>query len=116
MSFNDADAIIKAGYDAAAAKSKILLTLAVDDATWNEYLAERNSRRITNTPIPTFVAVEGVNGDLSQRVETQMAGMVGKPVNYDELDAEIMRLKGIGRYSTLELSDSSSKTANRDLR
>ena len=27
LSFNDADAIIKAGYDAAAAKSKILLTL-----------------------------------------------------------------------------------------
>ena len=32
LSFDDADAIIKAGYDAAAAKSRILLTLAVDDA------------------------------------------------------------------------------------
>ena len=101
LSFNDADAIIKAGYDAAAAKSKVLLTYAVDDATWNEYLAERNSRRITTTPIPTFVAVKGVNGELSQKVETQMAGLVGKPLNYDELDAAIMRLKGIGRYSTL---------------
>ena len=30
-----------------------------------------------------------------------MAGMVGKPVNYEELDPAIMRLKGIGRYSTL---------------
>ena len=101
LSFDDADAIIKAGYDAAAAKSKVLLTLAVDDATWNEYIAERNARRITTTPIPTFVAVKGVNADLSQKVETLMAGMVGKPVNYDELDAAIMRLKGTGRYSTL---------------
>ncbi len=49
LSFDDADAIIKAGYDAAQAKSKVLLTLAVDDATWNEYIAERNSRRITTT-------------------------------------------------------------------
>ena len=101
LSFNDADAIIKAGYDAAAAKSKVLLTLAVDDATWNEYIAERNARRITTTPVPTFVSVKGVNADLSEKVETLMAGMVGKPLNYDELDAAIMRLKGTGRYSTL---------------
>ena len=45
LSFDDADAIIKAGYDAAAAKSKVLLTLAVDDATWKQYLADRASRR-----------------------------------------------------------------------
>jgi NTE family protein len=101
LSFDDADAIIKAGYDAAAAKSKVLLAYAVDDATWNEYIAERNSRRITTTPIPTFVAVKGVNANLSQKIETQMADMVGKPLNYDELDAAIMRLKGTGRYSTL---------------
>src|ERR1035438_10475870 len=30
-----------------------------------------------------------------------MAGVVGKPINYDELDQEIMHLKGIGRFSTL---------------
>ena len=101
LSFNDADAIIKAGYDAAAAKSKVLLTYAVDDVTWNQYIAERNSRRITATPVPTFVAVKGVNEDLSQKVEAQMADLVGKPVNYNELDAAIMRLKGTGRYSTL---------------
>ena len=101
LSFDDADAIIKAGYDAAAAKSKVLLAYAVDDATWNEYIAERNSRRITTTPVPTFVAVKGVNAELSEKVETLMGGMVGKPLNYDELDATIMRLKGTGRYSTL---------------
>ena len=101
LSFDDADAIIKAGYDAAAAKSNVLLAYAVDDATWNEYIAQRNSRRITTTPIPTFVAVKGVNGELSQKVEKQMAGLVGKPLNYDELDAAIMRLRGNGRYSTL---------------
>jgi len=101
LSFDDADAIIKAGYDAAAAKSKVLLTLAVDDATWNQYLAERNARRIVNPPVPTFVAVKGVDGHLAQKVEAQFADVVGKPVDYNELDAKIMRLKGIGRFSTL---------------
>jgi len=101
LDFDKADQIIKIGYDAAAAKSKVLLTLAVDDATWKQYLADRESRRRTN-PVPTFIAVEGVNGHLSQRVQEQMAGVVGKPLNFDELDQAIMHLKGMGRFSTLD--------------
>jgi NTE family protein len=100
LDFDKADAIIKAGYDAAAAKAKVLLPLAVDDATWNQYLAEREARRRTN-PIPTFVAVDGVNGHLSERVKEQMASVIGKPIDFDQLDDEIMRLKGIGRFSVL---------------
>jgi NTE family protein len=101
LDFDKADQIIKIGYDAAAAKSKVLLTLAVDDATWKQYLADRESRRRTNS-VPTFVAVEGVNGHLSQRVQEQMAGVVGKPLDFDELDQAIMHLKGMGRFSTLD--------------
>ena len=100
LDFDKADQIIKIGYDAAAAKAKVLMTLAVDDATWKQYLADREARRRTN-PIPMFVAVDGVNGDLSRRVEQQMAGVVGKPISYEELDQEIMHLKGFGRFSTL---------------
>jgi NTE family protein len=100
LDFDKADAIIKIGYDAAAAKSKVLLTLAVDDATWKQYLADRQSR-VRSNPVPMFVAVEGVNENLSERVEERMAGLAGKPVNFDELDQDIMRLKGTGRYSAL---------------
>src|SRR5271166_3921782 len=100
LSFDDADAIIKAGYDAAAAKSKVLLPLAVDDATWKQYLADRASRRRDN-PVPTFVAVSGTSGYLADQVEKQMAGVVGKPVDFDELDQQIMYLKGTGRFSAL---------------
>ena len=97
LSFNDADAIIKAGYDAAEAKSRVLMTLAVDDTTWKQYLAARDARR-RNTVVPTFVAVEGVHGNLSDRVQEQMASLVGKPIDFDELDQQIMHLKGSGRY------------------
>ena len=101
LDFDKADEIIKAGYDAAAAKSTMLMTLAADDATWNEYVAERNSRRRTKTPVPQFVAVEGVNGHLSQRVQEQMASLVDKPLDFEALDQQIMRLKGIGRFAVL---------------
>jgi NTE family protein len=100
LSFDDADAIIKAGYDAAAAKAKVLMTLAVDDAAWKQYLADRASRRRDN-PVPMFVQVAGVSGYLAERVEKQMADVVGKPVDFDQLDQEVMRLKGLGRFSSL---------------
>ena len=103
LSFDDAAAIIKAGYDAAEAKSKVLLTLRVDDATWNQYLADRASRRLQD-PVPMFVAVDGVNADLSRRVQEQMAGLIGKPLDSDQLDQAIMRLKGFGRFSVLSYS------------
>ena len=79
---------------------RILMTLAVDDATWKQYLADRQSR-VRSNPVPTFVAVEGVNGHLSQRIEEKTADFVGKPIDFDQLDAEIMRLKGTERYSAL---------------
>ena len=100
LDFDKADQIIKIGYDAAAAKAKVLLTYAVDDATWKQYLADRQSR-VRSNPVPTFVAVEGVDADLSRRVEERMASFSGKPLNFDELDQAIMRLKGTGRYSVL---------------
>ena len=64
-------------------------------------IAERSARRIKTPPIPTFVAVDGVNGHLSARVQQQFAPVIGKPVDYSELDQEIMHLKGMGRFSTL---------------
>jgi len=100
LEFDKADEIIKAGYDAAAAKAKVLSTLAVDDAAWSEYLEQRQARRRTN-PIPKFVAVQGVNGNLSRRVQEQFDDVVGKPIDFDELSQAIMHLKGIGRFSTL---------------
>jgi NTE family protein len=103
LSFDEADEIIKAGYDAAAAKATILSKLSVDDATWKQYVAEREARK-RGTPIPTFIAVDGVNGPLSRQVETHLASNIGKPIDYEELDQQIMNLKGFGRFSNLSYS------------
>jgi NTE family protein len=100
LDFDKADEIIQAGYDAAVAKAKVLSTLSVDEASWKQYLKEREARRKTN-PIPTFVTVNGANADLSRQVEKELAGVVGKPVDTATLDQQIMRLKGLGRFSNL---------------
>jgi NTE family protein len=100
LDFNKAGEIIKAGYDAAESKSKVLSTLSVDQATWDRYIHERESRRKT-APIPTFVAVTGSDPHLTRQVEKQMADVVGKPIDTTQLDQNIMRLKGLGRFANL---------------
>ncbi len=44
--------IMQAGYDAAKGKSKLLAGFALDDAGWNEYVRERDSRKRTTTAVP----------------------------------------------------------------
>ena len=51
LDYGAAEAIIKAGYDAAAAKAKVLSAFSVSEAEWQQYLAERNARKKT-APIP----------------------------------------------------------------
>src|SRR5215831_14058157 len=76
MDYDKADAIIKAGYEAAAAKAAILATLSVDDATWQQYLADRQAKRRT-APLPQFVEVVGTTGGVKQDIEEEFTGVDG---------------------------------------
>ncbi|HEY7096827.1 MAG TPA: patatin-like phospholipase family protein [Terriglobales bacterium] len=100
MDFNKAPEIIQAGYDAAEAKAKVLSAFAVDDATWAQYLQERESRRRTN-PTPAFVEVTGAKGDLAKQVQDYLSPMAGKPVDFPELDQRIREIRGWGRFSAI---------------
>ena len=103
MDYNLADAIIKAGYDAAAANADKLAELSVDEATWKQYLAERESRRRT-APVPQFVEVTGVPPDMARPMTDQLSGYAGKPVDTAKLDNEINELDGMGTFSSVNYS------------
>jgi hypothetical protein len=57
LDYSKADAIIKAGYDAAAAKASVLAVYSVSPAEWEQYLAVRNARR-KSVPTPTHTFLE----------------------------------------------------------
>jgi NTE family protein len=101
--YGQSDAIIKAGYEAAAAKASILSAFSVDEDTWNQYLASRNARRRT-APIPTFVQVTGTDPQVSRAIEHAMSPLVGRAVDTSKLDQDIMKLDGMGRFSNLSYS------------
>ena len=103
LDYGAADAIIKAGYDAAAAKAKVLSAFSVSEAEWQQYLADRNARKKT-TPIPEFVQVAGTGKELANSIEQRLSVDVGKPVDTAKLDGQMMRLQGQGRFANVGYS------------
>jgi NTE family protein len=103
LDYGKADAIIKAGYDAAASKATVLSAYSVSEAEWEEYLANRNARRRT-APIPKFVEVVGVSPQMAKAMEKQMSSLVGGPVETKKIDQDMMTIVGQGRFATATYS------------
>ena len=100
MDYDQANALIKAGYDAAQSKSAVLSRFSVDEATWNRYLAERAARR-RQTPKPEFVEVAGTDSHSVKAIEKDFQTAVNKPVNNEEIQKTILDIQGEGRYASL---------------
>jgi NTE family protein len=103
LDYNKADDIIKAGYEAAATKATVLSAFSVNEAAWEEYLSERNARRKT-TPVPQFIEVAGTTPQLARAIEKEVSGLVGKPLEQEKLDHNILTLAGMGQFSSLSFS------------
>jgi NTE family protein len=108
MQYNRAEQLIKAGYEAAEAKAAVLKTLAVDEPTWQAYLAERAARRRT-APAPEFVQVTGTSKKLADAIQDDLKNNIGKPVQTAALQEQLLDLIGQGRFSTF-----SYQMTNRD--
>ena len=93
--------IIQAGYEAAKIKSKLLSRFALDDASWNEYVRDRDSRKQTTTAVPQLIQVEGTSAQAQEDIRRYLKNFVGKPLNPDKLDPALTQLTGSGRYDTL---------------
>ena len=93
--------IMEAGYEAAKGKSKLLAGFALDDADWNDYVHERDSRKQSITPLPQFIEVQGTSAPAQEDIRRHLEKFVGKPLNADKLDPALTQLTGTGRYDTL---------------
>jgi NTE family protein len=100
MDYNQADALIKAGYNAAQSKAGVLSRFSVDEATWKQYLAERAARR-RQTPKPEFVEVAGTDPHSAKAIQKGFQPAVNQPVNTEEIQKTILDIQGNGRYSSL---------------
>lgn len=103
MDYEKADAIVKAGYDAAAANAEKLATLSVDEASWKDYLAERAGRRL-GAVTPQSVQVTGVDPKIAYPLAEEMSDFAKQSVNSSKLERKILELNGTGPFSSLNYS------------
>jgi len=100
MDYSKSKDLIQKGYDAAQSKATILEKLSVDDATWQQYLAQRASRTRT-LPIPQFIEVNGVPAHDAAQVKEQLSADVGKPIDPDYLARQLTTISSDERVSNL---------------
>jgi NTE family protein len=100
MDYSQADALIRAGYEAAQSKAAVLSQYSVDEATWNRYIAERTARR-RQTPKPEFVKVAGTDAHSAKAIEKEFLPVVNQMVNPEAMQKTILDIQGNGRYSSL---------------
>ena len=96
------DSIMQKGYEAAEEKSQLLDKFALDEAEWQEYVQDRDTRKKTLAPVPQFIKVEGADtAQQKENIERYLAPLAGKPLDADKLDRALTRLTGVGRYDTV---------------
>jgi NTE family protein len=99
LDYDKAAEIVRAGYEAAESKLTILSKLAVDDASWKQYIARR-AERTRAVPVPQFLEVTGT----SPAMENRLGPDIGRPVSKDNLEQQFTRIAGSGRFATLNYS------------
>ncbi len=104
LDFSQADQIIDQGYKAAEAKAAMLNRFRVDDATWAQFIARRNSRRIPAAPVVQFVEVEGIQKEFSGYVNKMLSHYAGKVVDTAALESDLNKIVGTGRFDLLTFS------------
>jgi NTE family protein len=91
----------EAGYQAAEAMKAELLKLAVDESTWNAYIAERQARRRTEQLVPQFLSVDGAARADERMMRKRLEPMIGSPLDIPALEKELESFSGLDRYETV---------------
>ncbi|WP_158750055.1 patatin-like phospholipase family protein [Acidobacterium sp. S8] len=101
LDYSKSNDLIQKGYDAAQSKATILEKLSVDDATWQQYLAQR-AKRMRTLPIPQFVEVTGISPHDTEQIKKQLAPTLQKPIDSDELARQLTTFASDQRVSNLD--------------
>ena len=101
VDFNASAAIADLGYKGAEQKARLLQIFSLSEAEWQQHLALRRSRVLTEVPVPEFVRIEGAEAKGTQVIKAGLANVDGKPIDPQILGSELTKVWGTGRFETL---------------
>jgi NTE family protein len=104
--YDQSDAIINLGYNAAAARAATLRPFALSDADWQTYTTEREARKKSPEKPTAVLEVAGVSGDEQQHLEKRLQKTLHRSLakgdfDIDKLDARLTHIVGEGRFDRM---------------
>jgi NTE family protein len=100
LDYDKTSVLLQKGYEAAQSKAAVLSKFSVDDATWQQYLAER-AKRMRKVPVPQFVEVSGVAKQDAQQIKQELAHDLNKPIQPDKIARQLTTIASDQRVSNL---------------
>ncbi|MCU1300007.1 MAG: Patatin [Candidatus Sulfotelmatobacter sp.] len=95
-------ALIRRGYDSAAAQSAALLPYAIrDESDWQQYLSERSARKRVAAKAVQVVEIEGGDSDQNSRIKQRLKPVTVGPLNLPNLETQLTRIAGDGQFDRL---------------
>jgi NTE family protein len=99
--WNAVDRYAELGYQATDSQKKALLKYSLDEASWNQYLQERQKRCRLSMPIPQALEISGTTGINKAIIQKRLKTYIGRPVNKEFLEQDLTGLMGSGLYESL---------------
>jgi NTE family protein len=99
--YNRIDELVQLGYKAAESQSAELLPYAVNDAEWQRYVDERNARKHDAIKKVDTIVATGADPRTNHRIEQQLTKSLGGSLDFRELETQLMRISGEGRFDRL---------------
>ena len=93
--------IIQRGYEAAEKDSANLLPFALNDDDWRQYVAAVQARRRMSPDKIAGVDVVGTSPSEEARLEKKLGKFAGNKLNSDQLETELTRAAGEGKFDRL---------------
>jgi NTE family protein len=101
MDWRRASELAEEGYRATEAKREQLLPLAVDDATWRQYQAQRAARRRTKGPVISAIEIVGAAPEDERAMRRRLSPQLGKPLDIRRLEDDVELFGGLDRYQSV---------------
>lgn len=101
LDFNAASVIADLGYQGAAKQAVVLERFALDDSSWRDHLARRYARKKSTLPVPTQIAVAGIEGRQAAEIGDELKGALNQPISPNKLEHKLNEIRGGGRYESL---------------
>ena len=92
---------IARGYQAAAGQAHLLKPYALDEASWEAYLRQRQSKLKTTVPVMSAIEIIGASGVNREIIMGKLSKHLHRPIDLESLERDLNDLLGSGFYEGL---------------